>query len=328
MTSPAALTSVLSLPIRTQQHSPKNPSGRYGPIFIGMVINLLLYGIMITQTYWYFDTFKRDKIWMKLFVALLLICDTLNSAFDVSFVYIPLVADYGITPNWSSTPALVLLDPAMTAIVAFLVQMFFAWRVRVLSNNWPLVAFIATCSICQFMGGLGTSIACGIVPEFVQFRRFQVVVIVWLTCSAVADTAITLSLVWHLQKHKTGLIGTDDVVNKIIRLTVQTGMITAVCAIIDLVLFLITPSGLHLIFNLPLSKLYTNTLMSSLNSRVSRKKRPRPPSDSRVTYPGRSTESDSGSMPSKLSPFHPHIAVCVRSQLNHSKNPKTPKLET
>lgn len=70
--------------------------------------------------------------------------------------------------------------------------------------------------------------------------------------------------------------------------TVQTGMITAICAIIDLVLFLASvssgqtvcgskdlltftptqPSGLHLIFNLPLSKLYTNSLMSSLNSRM------------------------------------------------------------
>ncbi len=28
------------------------------------------------------------------------------------------------------------------------------------------------------------------------------------------------------------------------------------------------PTGLHLIFNLPLSKLYTNSLMSSLNSRT------------------------------------------------------------
>ena len=70
--------------------------------------------------------------------------------------------------------------------------------------------------------------------------------------------------------------------------TVQTGLITALCAIINLILFLIfvrpipssfnlsflntllsshQPTGLHLIFNLPLSKLYTNSLMSSLNSR-------------------------------------------------------------
>lgn len=69
--------------------------------------------------------------------------------------------------------------------------------------------------------------------------------------------------------------------------TVQTGMITAICAVIDLIAFLasvslvlfrveallayspmLQPSGLHLVFNLPLSKLYANSLMSSLNSRA------------------------------------------------------------
>ena len=31
----------------------------YGPIFVGMVFNVLLYGIMITQTYLYFHVYRR-----------------------------------------------------------------------------------------------------------------------------------------------------------------------------------------------------------------------------------------------------------------------------
>lgn len=35
-------------------------------------------------------------------VVLLFVCDTFNSAFDVAFLYIPLVADYGtLFTNWS-----------------------------------------------------------------------------------------------------------------------------------------------------------------------------------------------------------------------------------
>lgn len=63
-------------------------------------------------------------------------------------------------------------------------------------------------------------------------------------------------------------------------------MITALCAIVDLIAFLASvscrlstklechlpiftqPGGIHLVFNLPLAKLYTNSLMSSLNSRA------------------------------------------------------------
>ena len=36
------------------------------------------------------------------------------------------------------------------------------------------------------------------IPEFVHFQRFEVIVIVWLAFSAVADCAITVALVWHL----------------------------------------------------------------------------------------------------------------------------------
>lgn len=36
------------------------------------------------------------------------------------------------------------------------------------------------------------------VPEFEQFQRFQVVVIVWLAFAALADAIITISLVWYL----------------------------------------------------------------------------------------------------------------------------------
>ncbi|PSS37519.1 hypothetical protein PHLCEN_2v633 [Hermanssonia centrifuga] len=55
------------------------------------------------------------------------------------------------------------------------------------------------------------------IPEFIHFQKFQVIVIIWLAFSAVADSAITFALVWHLRRHKTGFASTDDVVNKIIR---------------------------------------------------------------------------------------------------------------
>ena len=73
------------------------------------------------------------------------------------------------------------------------------------------------------------------IPEFVHFQKFEVIVIIWLAFSAVADCAITIALVWHLvrtlsnpyfparfliayqRNHKTGFAATDDIVNRIIR---------------------------------------------------------------------------------------------------------------
>lgn len=36
------------------------------------------------------------------------------------------------------------------------------------------------------------------IPEFVHFQKFEIIVIIWLAFSAVADCAITVALVWHL----------------------------------------------------------------------------------------------------------------------------------
>ncbi|TFK52444.1 hypothetical protein OE88DRAFT_1657711 [Heliocybe sulcata] len=239
----------------------------HGPALIGLFFNILLYGIMITQTFLYYNTFKKDRLWMKIFVMVLFIADTLNSVFDCAWIYQSLIVNFGNSPYLASADWVFGTDPAVTGIISTMVQLFFAWRIWVLTGRMSLALVIAFLSIVSGLSGLGTSIAVGIIPQFVRFQKFQVIVIMWLLTTCICDVAITAVLTWHLRRHKTGFPATDDVVNKIIRLTVQTGMITAIVAIIDLGMFLGSPTGLHLSFNFPLSKLYTNSLMSTLNSR-------------------------------------------------------------
>jgi len=239
----------------------------FGYMFIGLIFNILLYGVVTTQVFLYYTTYRRDRSWIKLYVAILFFCDTLNSIFDIACVYIPLINNFGDTDALGYASWWFGTDPAMTVIIAMMVQMFFAWRVKVLTGSMLVVCFIVLCSIGQFCGGLGMSIAIGMIPQYSQFRRFEAIVIVWLACAVLADVAITISLVWRLRSEKTGFPATDDVVNKIIRMTVQTGLITTLCGIAHLVSFLATSSGIHLIFNLCLAKLYTISLMSSLNAR-------------------------------------------------------------
>ncbi|OCH88470.1 hypothetical protein OBBRIDRAFT_780090 [Obba rivulosa] len=240
----------------------------YGPIFLGMVINIMLYGIMITQIYLYHKVYKQDRPWLRCLVVVLFICDTLNSVFDLLAVYFPLVNNFGDISALQDAPWVAAMDPIMTATIALLVQLFYAWRVKTLTHNIPVFIFICFCSICSWCGGAGTTIALHIVPEYAQLQRFEVIVIIWLAFATLADIAIAATLVLYLRRRRTGFTQTDHVVNRIIRLTVQTGLITTVFTITDVILFVVSPTGLHLIFNLSLSKLYSNSLMSSLNSRA------------------------------------------------------------
>ncbi|KAI0322364.1 hypothetical protein OF83DRAFT_797809 [Amylostereum chailletii] len=276
----------------------------HGPIFIGTILNVVLYGISIAQTYIYLTTYKRDRLWMKLVVGVVFLADTLNAVFDIEYTYNSLVNHYNdpaaiqkanwvfatgaflhlglstsahVFPLIRHTPFFLIEsnaarssppDPAMTSIIGTIVQLFFAWRVKVLTGSNITVAILVVGAVISCLGGIATSIAIGIVPRWLEFQKFEIPVIIWLTVSALVDTTITAIMVWHLRKHKRGFKLSDDLLDKIIRLTVQTGMLTSVWAIVDLCVYLSIPTGIHLIFNLPLSKLYSNSLLSSLNSRA------------------------------------------------------------
>ncbi|KZP05245.1 hypothetical protein FIBSPDRAFT_877751 [Athelia psychrophila] len=238
-----------------------------GPMLIGTLLDILLYGIMIAQVHTYFATFPKDRKWFKCLVLFLLVADTSNVLFDVIYVYQSLVVHFGDAPYLMTANWVFATDPAMTGIIASSVQFFFAWRIKVITDSTPATAFVGLGALIGLLGSIGTSIGVGIVPEFTEFVKFEAVVIVWLVSAVVTDVFIAFALSYYLQKRKTNFSTTDDVVNRIIRLTVQTGAITAVWAAIDLIVFLVDNTGTHLIFNVPLSKLYSNSLMSSLNSR-------------------------------------------------------------
>lgn len=167
----------------------------------------------------------------------------------------------------SQANTLFVTDPVMTAYIAFTCQCFFAWRVYRLMHSWWCPALIVFTGGTSFLCAIGTSIGVKIVVIFSEFHKFQVVVIIWLACAAVADMIITTALVVTLNKSRTGFTATDDVITRLIRGTIQTGAATTIFAIADVVLFASSTTTLHLIFNIPLAKLYVNSLLSTLNAR-------------------------------------------------------------
>ncbi|KAF9443895.1 hypothetical protein P691DRAFT_808166 [Macrolepiota fuliginosa MF-IS2] len=239
----------------------------HGPMLIGIIFNVLLYGIMIAQTYIYFTTYKKDRTWMKIFVFAVFLADTLNTIFDLVYIYESVIIHFADIAFLQKANWRFATDPAMTGIIELMVQLFFSWRIFVLTRNWVSVIIVVALSITAGVCAIVTTYEIIIIPEFTKFQEFQNVVIVWLSCASAADIIITLILVRYLRSHKTGFRGSDLMVDRIIRVSVQTGLITSMVAIVDLVVYLADSSGTHLMLNFPLCKLYSNSLISSLNSR-------------------------------------------------------------
>ena len=54
----------------------------------------------------------------------------------------------------------------LQAIIGSLVQCFFAWRVKVLTNSMVAVILIGICALCQFCECMGKSrITLSLIPE-------------------------------------------------------------------------------------------------------------------------------------------------------------------
>ncbi|CAE6346150.1 unnamed protein product [Rhizoctonia solani] len=89
-----------------------------------------------------------------------------------------------------------------------------------------------------------------------------------MVSSVVTDGVIAIILSWFLCTRRTGYPKTDHRINRIIRNTMQTGLVVTIWATTDLVLFLTMPyNSMHLIPQLSLCKLYTASLLTTLNTR-------------------------------------------------------------
>ncbi|EKM59054.1 uncharacterized protein PHACADRAFT_249233 [Phanerochaete carnosa HHB-10118-sp] len=239
----------------------------HGPSLIGIFLNLLLYGVVVTQVRSYYDSFPKDPTWMKIYVGVLLLADTLNSAFNMAWIYNVLVNHFGDMEALTEANWLFASEEAMAGIIAVMVQLFFAWRLKVLTKNRFVVAVVVCSSSVAGLCAIGTAIGITMKPHFSDFHVLNAVAIPWLVACTMSDVLIALALSLYLRKHKTGFAHTDTVVNKIVRSTVQNGLLTASFTVAHIVAFLASPTGIHMIFNYTVVKLYTNSVISSLNSR-------------------------------------------------------------
>ncbi|KAL1736542.1 hypothetical protein EV714DRAFT_266495 [Schizophyllum commune] len=240
----------------------------HGPVLMGTFLNVLLYGVSVMQTYLYWNVYKRkDPLYLRLLVLFLFLADTAHTVFTMAYMYIALIIHYDDPPYLQHTTWVFATEPALVGIIGGSVQLFFSWRVRMLTGNVFLAGIIAACACTACLSGIGTAISCMMISVFSELHRSLPVVGVWFGSASLADILVAGSLVNYLRRHRTGIKSTDTQVDRIIRLTLQTGVITSLWGLMHMLLYLLEHRGWHFMFNFSLAKIYTNSFMSSLNSR-------------------------------------------------------------
>ncbi|KAJ6594662.1 hypothetical protein B0H19DRAFT_1247319 [Mycena capillaripes] len=246
----------------------------FGPMLIGTLLNMMLYGVMFVQMVAYYQRYTNDSAWIRYFnqMLYLLIVQSANVVVQLGIIYDPLIIKNGQQVAIALSPKLLPGDSIIISIVAAPIQLFTAWRISVITGSFILPGIIGLLSLGSFGAGITVSSMLSMNPEFRNFGRFKPEIIIWLVLSAVCDIVIAIGMTHALSTRRTGFSTVDGQINRIVRLTVETGALTAITALVDVALFLAFPkTSINFSVDFFLSNLYTCSMLAMLNSRERQK---------------------------------------------------------
>ncbi|KAJ7858667.1 hypothetical protein B0H14DRAFT_651294 [Mycena olivaceomarginata] len=156
--------------------------------------------------------------------------------------------------------------------------MFFAWRIWIIGRGaWYTPALIAVITTTQWIAGILTGVDIARAGKFsrLQADHLRPEPVVWLSATAAADLIIVAGTLYYIQKSRDKnfrLYESNDTslaLSRIIKVCVETGVLCALFALTDLILFLGFDAKItHLSVCIWLSKAYSNSIMVILNSRA------------------------------------------------------------
>jgi len=240
-----------------------------GAMLIGCYFAVSLYGLISHQIYRYYRMYPEDSPLLKAIVGTLWVLDTLHSILVMHICYFYLVQNYFdplrlLEGTWS-----LRISISLTGLITLIAHGFFSRRIYIFSGNiWTPVA-IMVISLIRFGFNLASTVMSYKNPTFDGFAHFIWIICITLGLAIISDVIITVSLCWYLQKSRTGFEKTDSIIDKLLLYSINTGLLTIVFN--SAVLICASVMKKNLIFvglYFIISKLYTNSLLAVLNSRL------------------------------------------------------------
>ncbi|KAJ7243938.1 hypothetical protein C8J57DRAFT_57229 [Mycena rebaudengoi] len=241
-----------------------------GALLAGILFNTYLYGFVTYQYVTYSNLKFNDPLWIKMVVGMLFIVDTVHSGVAIYSAWRLCVTNFNNPLVLASVDWTIPFTAIATSVSALITQFFLGHRVLRLTRSKPLVAVLALLSTGGFVFGTIAGIKSGLLKEVSKFGELVPLVIAWLSLQSSADLFITGVLTFVLSRSKTGFDHTDSIINRLIRGAIQTGLFASIFALGDLFafVFLRNTTTFYAMFAYPIGRIYTNTLLDTLNARM------------------------------------------------------------
>ncbi|KAJ7208627.1 hypothetical protein GGX14DRAFT_633504, partial [Mycena pura] len=236
---------------------------------IACLLHWGLFGTLTIQLYLYYEAFPNDRLSVNYLVygvytvelaRTILVTHDAFTAFGYGFGNLSALTNIHL--NW-------LTVPILGGIVACVGQSFYAYRIYIFSKSRIIPTLIVAVALTSMVGGLITGVF-GFIG--LSFHLCQALIetstSVWCAGSATCDILIATCMTYYLAKSGSGYRQTRVLISKLIRLTIETGSITAVVAIVNLILFFAFPGKTYYTAAALITpKLYANTMLAVLNAR-------------------------------------------------------------
>ncbi|KLO12209.1 hypothetical protein SCHPADRAFT_998298 [Schizopora paradoxa] len=247
-----------------------SPHRSSGPLLLGYLFNWGLFGVLSVQVYFYYLAFPRDRRITRLLVAgiyTLELTQTILLTHDAFDTYARHFGDVAFLNNLQLLP---LSTPIFSGLVSCAVQIHYGYVLRMLSGSRLLGFTVAFFSVVQCSAAFIQGVQAFIIKDITALAtRSFASETVWLAGSAICDVIIAIGMTFILCRKDTRLPATHALITKLVRLTVETGCLTAVSAIIQMALFMAFRDKTYFAcLALALAKLYSNSLLAILNSRI------------------------------------------------------------
>jgi len=143
-----------------------------GAVFIGNLITGILYGVTCVQAFLYFQNYPEDRLWLKLTVLFLWLCDTVGLALVTHGVYFYAVTNFANPAAFQDPTSTIMLHLMITVLSDAVVRSLFGQRLWILSGgNVPLASAIVITSLSAVGFGWGFTISAIILKTYANFIK-------------------------------------------------------------------------------------------------------------------------------------------------------------
>ncbi|KAH8832938.1 hypothetical protein DL96DRAFT_1552004 [Flagelloscypha sp. PMI_526] len=238
----------------------------------------------------------NDPRWLKILVYIIFIFELVQSGLMANDAYLIFGAGYGeLFPHlWRNNPCSeifigdlsvlavnhtdwfsVCILGSVVAECTGMVQGYYAFRLWNFTKSNLVLGVLASIrwlnhhqlTTIQVITGIIQGVKSHVIP-FSELQKDPRNLGVWIISAAICDIFIAGFMVYYLRRTKTGFVRTDRVIAQLVGFAIETGLITAIMAILLVVLFMAVEGRDYFEISAKgLAKVYSNQLMVVLNSR-------------------------------------------------------------